>query len=527
MGVSLFHRKKPKRLSADIIRPIRKSDRSAVHSPDPYERLLAMMLFAIGSVVLISEAGQPAPRLVGLCVLVFGLVFLTGRYFLKFQEKVVQEVRRLVSILAIGILVLLVARFSRDSGQLSPLVIPVPFVSMVLAILLSPRFAIEVSLFLLAMVSLVLWGTDDLFTVLLTLFAGAVTGALYSFRVRRPSRLLMIGVLVGVTQALVLASIALFRAEHLHGPALLQRLTIAVGVGILSGFLTIGLLPLMERILNRLSDITLLEYSNQNEQPALQRLQVEAPGTHHHSFLVGTLAEAAAEAIDANGLLCRVGAYFHDIGKMNKPEYFSENSVDAKARHAELSPEMSKLIITAHPKDGVELAEHYGIPGPIKAFIEEHHGTTAVEYFYRLAVRLRPDEEISKESYRYAGPRPQTKETAISMIADSVEAASRTLKDPTPGNLERLIQDIVDMKMKDRQLDDCGLTMRELTRIQEALLGVLLGIYHRRPQYPKDPKGKLNVPLAESDFLPELEAGRLPQEERASEPPAKADSKSS
>ena len=517
---SLFQKKKPRRVSADIVRPLRREDGVLVSSSDPYERLLALIVFGIGVVAIASDPGQQLGRFLGLTVLVFGTVFLAGRYFLKFQAQMVGELQRLVSILGIALLVLLVARITRDSEGLTPLWIPMPFVSMIFAVLLSPRFAIEAAVMLLTLCALVLWGVDDLFPMLLTLFAGSATGALYSFRVRRPSRLIAVGVLVGTTQALLRAALALFRDEIPSTLELAGTLGLAMALGLASGLLVVGLLPLFERALNRLSDVTLLDYSNQNEQPLLRRLQMEAPGTHHHSFLVGTLAEKAAEAIGANGLLCRVGSYFHDIGKMNKPEYFSENSPDAKARHAELSPEMSKLIITAHAKDGAELADLYGVPGPIKAFIEEHHGTTAVEYFYRMAVRMRPDEDVSKDSYRYPGPRPRTKETAIAMIADSVEAASRTVKDPNPANLEKVIHDIIEMKIKDGQLDDCGLTMRDLTRIREALLHVQIGIYHRRPSYPKDPTGALTVPLAEAEFQPELETGRFDGDSRG-EPPAR------
>jgi hypothetical protein len=477
-------------------------------------------LFALGVVLAAADPGAGAARLVGLAVVTGGIVFLAGRYFLKFEREAISSLRRVAALSALSLLLLFLARVARESERFSLLLLPVPTFSVLLALLLSPRFAIAFSSLLLALVALVAWGTRDVLTPLLTLGAGSLAGALYAFRVRRPSRLLAIGAIVGGTQFLVLAAIALFRGPLPADPALQQSLLLGVAHGLATGFLVLGLLPILEKLFDRLSDVTLLEYSNQNEQPVLRRLQVEAPGTHHHSFMVGTLAEAGAEASGANGLLCRVGAYFHDIGKMNKPEYFSENSPDARARHGKISPDMSKLIITAHPKDGIELAELYRIPKPIQAFIEEHHGTTAVEYFWRLAVQQRPESEVLKESYRYAGPRPRTKETAIVMLADSVEAASRTLKDVAPARLEQLIDDIVRMKMDDHQLDECTLTLRDLTRIKEAFLQVLVGIHHRRPAYPRDPTGRLAVPLAEVELVPEIESGRAPEGDAARRAPA-------
>ncbi|MBM4016698.1 MAG: HDIG domain-containing protein, partial [Planctomycetes bacterium] len=471
------------------------------------------------AVLLAADGDAGVARLAGLAVVIGGVLFLAGRFFVKFEPEAVGVLRRVVALDALIVLFLVAARAHRESGQPSLLLLPVPTVAILLSLLLAPRFAVAFSGLLLTLVALVAWGTHELLPALLVLSAGSLAGALYSFRVRRPSRLIGIGAIVGVTQGLVLAAITLVRDELPVDAELLRRLVIAVAHGLASGFLVLGVLPPFERLLDRLSDLTLLEYSNQNEQPVLRRLQVEAPGTHHHSFLVGTLAEAAAEAIGANGLLCRVGAYFHDIGKMNKPEYFSENSAEARARHGAISPDMSKLIITAHPKDGIELAQLHRIPRPIQAFIEEHHGTTAVEYFWRMAVRQRSEEEVPKDSYRYAGPRPQTRETAIVMVADSVEAASRTLQDVTPARLEQLVDDILRMKMDDRQLDECPLTLRELTRMKEAFVQVLGGIHHRRPAYPRDPTGRLAVPLAEVELVPEIESGRAPERVPATPPP--------
>ncbi|HET6163038.1 MAG TPA: HDIG domain-containing protein [Planctomycetota bacterium] len=511
-------RRRPRRVAPELVRPLSRHGADRRYDDSPYERALLAAAFAGGVVFLAADEGAGFTRMLGLAVVAAGIVFLAGRYFLKFERDVVASLRRVAALLLVSLALLALARIARGSERLSLLLLPVPSLAILLSLLLSPRFAIAFVSLLLALVALVAWGAVELLPSLLTLGAGSLAGALYSFRVRRPSRLLGIGAIVGVTHVVVLAAVALFRDELPANRLLIWRLLLGLAHGFATGFLVLGLLPIFERLLDRLSDLTLLEYSNQNDQPVLRRLQVEAPGTHHHSFIVGTLSEAAAESIGANGLLCRVGSYFHDIGKMNKPEYFSENSQDARARHGKISAEMSKLIITAHPKDGIELAEHYKIPKPIQAFIEEHHGTTAVEYFWRLAATQRPDGEVSKDSYRYTGPRPNKRETAIVMIADSVEAASRTLKDVTPARLEQLIRDIVEMKMKDGQLDDCTLTMRELTSVQVAFLQVLVGIHHRRPAYPRDPTGRLSVPLAEVELVPEIETGRAPEPPGVGEP---------
>lgn len=504
-------RRQPRRVAPELVRPLPRAGKEPNFAHRPAERALVMLLFSLAAMAIAIDPGADGARVAGLAVVLGGVVFLACRYFLKFEADAVGSLRRVAALATLLLLLLLAARAHRATGQPSLLWLPLPTVTVILALLLSPRFAVAFAALALGMVTLVAWGAHELLPALLMLSAGSLAGALYSFRVRRPSRLIGIGAIVGVTQLLVLAAAALVRDEAPADALLLRRLLLALAHGLASGFLVLGLMPLFEKLLDRLSDLTLLEYSNQNEQPVLRRLQVEAPGTHHHSFLVGTLAEAGAEAIGANGLLCRVGAYFHDIGKMNKSEYFSENSTDARALHARLSPDMSKLIITAHPKDGIELAQLHHIPRPIQAFIEEHHGTTAVEYFWRMAVKQRSEEEVPKDSYRYAGPRPQTKETAVVMIADSVEAASRTIQEPTPARLAQLVDDIVRMKMDDRQLDECQLTMRELSRMKEAFVQVLGGIHHRRPAYPRDPTGRLAVPLAEVELVPEIESGRAPE----------------
>jgi len=224
--------------------------------------------------------------------------------------------------------------------------------------------------------------------------------------------------------------------------------------------------------------------------PLLQELVRRAPGTYNHSITVASIGETAAESIGANGLLVRVGAYFHDIGKMLKPEYFVENMAPGQeSRHDKLSPSMSTLIIIGHVKDGVDLAKQHHLPQPLIDFIEQHHGTTLVEYFYRMALNQADEEpenqtEVEESLYRYPGPKPQSRESGVMMLADSVESASRTLSDPTPKRIESLVQAITMKKLLDGQFDDCSLTLREINAIQESLTKSLIGIYHGRIKYP-------------------------------------------
>jgi putative nucleotidyltransferase with HDIG domain len=255
---------------------------------------------------------------------------------------------------------------------------------------------------------------------------------------------------------------------------------------LLTGFLMTGLLPYVERLFGVPTDISLLELGDATH-PLLQELVRRAPGTYNHSINVASLAEAAAEVIGARGLLVRVGAYFHDIGKMLKPDYFVENQGVQSSRHENLLPAMSTLIIIAHVKDGADLARQHHLPQVIIDFIEQHHGTTLVEYFYRRASEQseeNPDSgEVQENSYRYPGPKPQTVEAAVLMLADSVEGASRTLVEPTPSRIESLVEQIAMNKLLDGQFDECGLTLQQLRQIEDSLIKSLTAVYHGRVKY--------------------------------------------
>jgi putative nucleotidyltransferase with HDIG domain len=256
---------------------------------------------------------------------------------------------------------------------------------------------------------------------------------------------------------------------------------------LLCGPTIMGLLPFVEKLFDVQTDLSLLHLGDMNH-PLLRELAQRAPGTYNHSISVAALAESAADSIGAHGLLVRVGACFHDIGKMFKPNYFVENQAPGSNRHDTLQPAMSTLVIIAHVKDGSDLGRKHGLPGPIIDFIEQHHGTTLVEYFYRLATKKSEQdpngEEISESTFRYPGPKPQTKEAAVLMIADAVESASRALVEPTASRLQNLVEQIAMKKLLDGQFDECGLTLQELDTVKRSLIKSLTAIYHGRIKYP-------------------------------------------
>jgi putative nucleotidyltransferase with HDIG domain len=293
-----------------------------------------------------------------------------------------------------------------------------------------------------------------------------------------------------VLYLIVLYLLAIYLLESLKfAPAesIVRELGFGVINSVLSPIIAMGILPIFESIFSITTDLTLLELSDMNH-PLLRRLALEAPGTYHHSIVVGNLCEKAAEAIGANPLLARVGTYYHDIGKMEIPEYFVENATGNKSKHDSLSPSMSALIISSHVKKGLELAEQEDLPEIIMDFIAEHHGTTLMDFFYHKATELAGEnsaEEVPESEYRYPGPRPHSKETAILMLADSVEAASRTLDDPKPSRVRNLVKRIINDKFQSGQLSDSELTMRDLSIMEDAFTQMLLGIFHKRIDYPQ------------------------------------------
>ncbi len=289
------------------------------------------------------------------------------------------------------------------------------------------------------------------------------------------------GIKLGLLNIVLASAVSLFASTYSLEQLIWSWLLAFLG-GIISGIVTLGIAPLVEMAFQYTTDITLLELANL-ERPILRRLMIEAPGTYHHSMLVGSLVEAAAAEIGANPLLAKVCGYFHDIGKVKKPLYFIENQRDGRNKHDKLAPSMSSLILIAHVKDGIEIAKQNKLGQAIIDTIQQHHGSSLISYFYEKAKQLKGEEAVNQDDFRYPGPRPQTKEAGLVMLADVVEAASRTLENPTPARIQGLVQNLINKVFSDGQLDNCELTLKDLHRIAMRFIKILNGIHHHRIEY--------------------------------------------
>ena len=359
--------------------------------------------------------------------------------------------------------------------------VPVAGFGMLIRLVLRSEHAVLCSIAMATISALIM---DQLFLYFAFALLGCLIGAHFVRQVKHRLALMWSGFVVGVVNALVISAELMLRGELLRAESLMV-IAMAFGGGLLSGFVVSSLLPIIESTFGYTTDIKLLELSNLNH-PLMRQLILRAPGSYHHSMMVGSLCEAAADQIGCNALLCRVGAYYHDIGKTKNPGYFAENQKYGENPHDKLKPNMSALIIKSHVRDGAEMARDHGLPKELIAFIEQHHGTSLIAYFYHRAKELEdPDiPEVDEEDYRYPGPKPQTRETAICLLADGIEAASKAMPNKTPARLKGLVQKMINKAFTDGQLDECDLTLKDLNAIADAFTRILTGIYHHRPEYP-------------------------------------------
>ncbi|MBF0142052.1 MAG: HDIG domain-containing protein [Magnetococcales bacterium] len=319
---------------------------------------------------------------------------------------------------------------------------------------------------------------------------GSLVGGMRLRSCRARSDLLKAGVWIGVAQMATVPVVELL-AGHSPGWEWLLGMGMALSGGLLAGLWGLALIPLLESVFDVTTDSRVLELAS-SDNPLLKELSLRTPGTYHHSVMMSNLAEAAAEAIGANPLLARIMALYHDIGKMKNPQYFVENQ-SGHNRHDQLSPSMSAKVIMAHVKNGVDLARQYRLGDPVLEAIQSHHGNSLLQYFYNKAQQLatRRGEVVSEEEFRYHGILPRSREAGILMLADAVEAAARTLSNPSPAQIEAMVRRLVAARVADGQLDDCRLTMAEIAGVEEAFTRVLtLGFYHHRIEYPDQVKAR-------------------------------------
>lgn len=405
-----------------------------------------------------------------------------GFYSLFRGTQALTDTQSLFRVLCLSVATIALCRFS-FIYSVEGVIIPLLLFSMTIVIAYDQELALLLStvMALLVVVSLGL-GLNEF-----TVFVAAMATVVLCLRdVRSRTKLIYVGlVTAAIAAATAIGSATL--ADPTQGYGILMRAAWFGFFSVVAGMLMTALLPFIESLFDIQTEQSLLELADV-AHPLLQELVRRAPGTYNHTINVASIAEAAAEAVNANGLLVRVGAYFHDIGKMVKPGYFIENQGDGTNRHESLLPAMSTLVIIAHVKDGADLARQHNLPNVLVDFIMQHHGTTLVEYFYNRANEQRESDpdgaDVDEHSYRYPGPKPQSKEAAVLMLADTVESAGRTLTEPTPSRLEGLVHDLSMKKLLDGQFDECGLTLSELKKVEVSLIKSLSAVYHARIKYP-------------------------------------------
>ena len=472
--------------------------------PEPTKKFVVALLFFAASLVQLW-INQPATFLRGSrLLLVFGVMFVQ------------------LAVTKLNLVLCQSGALSWLRPETAALLAPYALAPLVLSVLLGRNHGLYAAVFV-SLWTCLLFGEFNAPLLVCALISG-FTAVFLTLQVRRRGRLIRAGLGVGVALWLLSLAFGVIGPINLFAPgvndwkALALQSALAIGNGIVTATIVGGILPMLEHLFRITTDISWLEASDLNH-PLLKRMTIEAPGTYHHSLVVANLAEAAAEAIGANGTLCRVCAYFHDVGKLVKPDYFTENMNFERNPHDDLAPTMSALIIIAHVKEGVDLALKHNLNRRIIDIIQEHHGTSLVYYFYKRALQQQEDAraggkimnlreedvpEVKEESFRYAGPKPQTRESAIVSLADMVESASRSLEKPTPQKIEQLVTDLIEQRIADRQLDECDLTLSELRVIAERFRFTLMTMLHTRIAYPKQDT-KTSSPREEG-FRPDVMA---------------------
>ncbi|PFG05659.1 HD family phosphohydrolase [Bacillus sp. es.034] len=421
----------------------------------------------------------------------FVLVVISSLYYFFYTLEVTEERKQNYLILTsiVFVISLLIMKIVGLIEQLEindiAFILPAAFTGMILRILLNERIAMMMVFILSACSSIVFHqqfsGSIDIEIAIYTLFSG-VSGILFLVSRNQRSNILRAGIYVALVNIMILGFLILLSGTSYSNSEYVYYIVFALVSGIMSSILTIGFLPFFEAGFGILSSMRLVELSSPT-QPLLKKLLTDAPGTYHHSVMVANLAEAACEAIGANGLLARVGCYYHDVGKSKRPHFFIENQLNMGNPHDRVSPETSRDVIISHASDGAQMLRKHKLPKEIIDIAEQHHGTTLLKFFYYKAKEQGKD--VKEEEYRYPGPKPQTREAAVISIADSVEAAVRSKKSPTQAEIQKLVHSIVQDRLQDGQFNECDISLKQLETVKRSLCETLNGIFHPRIEYPE------------------------------------------
>ena len=444
------------------------------------EPVTAHQLELLGTLGLLSDSASALYIYIALGVLVIIVMYLQYGYIHKYYPAINKEFSKIVMISILNVFPVILARLF---GMMSNYIIPLACMPMLITLLLNYKISLVFS-----MLNVILIGGAVGFNpnIIILAILNVVLGGTLLRKMQQRNDILYSSITVAVLSSILTFSVGTLTTNNFM--EILADSTFAAAGAILSGILTIGVLPFFESTFDIVTNAKLLELSNPNN-PLLKKLLMEAPGTYHHSILVANLAELAAEQVGGNPLLARIGAYYHDVGKTKRPYFFRENQFGKKNPHDRLKPEVSSKIIISHVKDGSELAKEYNLPKTIHDFIVTHHGETLVKYFY-LTVKNNSEnpEEVKEEDFKYPGPKPMSKEQGIVMLADSTEAAVRSINEPTEEKIEKMVNNIIDDKLASGQLDNCDLTLRDISKIKKCFLKALNGIHHERIEYPDDNK---------------------------------------
>ncbi|MBN1034711.1 HDIG domain-containing protein [Clostridium botulinum] len=413
-----------------------------------------------------------------LALFLFVILFLQYSYIYLNYKDIFFNAKRLILISLINILSLILAR---SIGAVSAFLIPFAFGSMLLTLLVNYKISIIISIFNSVIMSALVEFDPQ---VMLLVFINAILGAVMLKKMQQRNELIYATLYISVVGAILTLSTGVIISSNLKEIFIVSLFSIIGGV--LSGVFALGVLPFLEGTFNEVTTIKLLELSNPNN-PLLKKLLMEAPGTYHHSMLVANLAEMAAEEVGANPVVARIGAYYHDVGKTERPYFFGENQIGRENPHDKISAKLSTHIIISHVKDGLRLAKEHNLPPIIQDIIAEHHGTTLVKYFYyTMKNNAENPDDIKEKDYRYPGPIPSSKEAGIVMLADGIEAAVRSIKEPNKDKIEEMVNNIIKDKLNSNQLINCDLTLKDIEKIRLCFLNALNGIYHQRIEYPKE-----------------------------------------